>query len=320
MPHDFDDTLKKLVHANKEDFVRFVMPDQDVEVVDTLETEFKRTIIADAMIHIKVGEEPAALHFEFQARNEEDVPMRVLEYQYQGRRKHKLPIFSFVFYLQEDGEVPSSPLTWGFPRYPGDVLQFNYKVIDLATMSAEELRSTGLAGVMPLMILTRDGATREVAEEIMTDLGATGKDEALLTAYVLIGLVFDKKTAEDRQWLRRRWHAMSERLKDNWFYKEITEEAREEERKKLEAERKRELEEERKKLEAERRQELDRWRQTMQRLVQERFAGPKMALLAEGQAAIITDPNVLQDLILKLAVARSEEEAKDYLLSWRKAS
>jgi hypothetical protein len=32
-------------------------------------------------------------------------------------------------------------------------------------------------------------------------MGATGKDEALLTAYVLIGLVLDKKTAEDRQWL-----------------------------------------------------------------------------------------------------------------------
>ncbi len=302
MPHDFDDTLKKLVQANKEDFVRFVMPDHGVEVLDTLDTEFKRTIIADAMIHIKVGNVPAALHFEFQARNEEDVPDRVLEYQFQGRRKHKLPIFSYVFYLQDDGEVPSPPLTWGFPEYPEDVLQFQYKVIDLARMSAEELRATGLPGIMPLMILTRDGATREVAEEIMTDLGATGKDEALLTAYVLIGLVFDKKTAEDRQWLKRRWRTMSERLKDNWFYQEITEEAREETR------------------EQDRKQELERWRQTMQRLVQKRFASQKMELLAEGQAAIINDPDVLQDLILKLAVARNEEEALDYLLSWRKAS
>lgn len=57
----------------------------------------------------------------------------------------------------------------------------------------------------------------------------------------------------------------------------------------------------------------------MQMLVQRRFANQKMALLAEGQAAIINDPDVLQDLILKLAVARTEQEAQDYLLSWRKA-
>lgn len=327
MPHDFDDTLKKLVNAHKEDFVRFVMPDQEVEIVDTLETEFKRTIIADSMIHILISSLPAGVHFEFQARYEEDVPMRVLEYQLQGRRKHKLPIFSYVFYLQEDGEVPSAPLTWDFPGYPQDVLQFQYKVIYLARMSAEELRATGLPGILPLMILTRDGATREVAEEIMTDLGATGKDEALLTAYVLIGLVFDKKTAEDRQWLKRRWRAMSERLKDNWFYQEITEEAREdgikkgreEERKKQEEERKKQ-EEERRQREEERKQELDRWRQTMQNLVKRRFAGRRMTLLAEGQAAIITDVDVLQDLVLKLAMARDETEAQDYLLGWREAS
>lgn len=105
---------------------------------------------------------------------------------------------------------------------------------------------------------------------------------------------------------------MSERLKDNWFYKEITEEAREDERKKVV--------EEYKKLEEERKRELDRWRQTMQGLVQRRFAGRRMTLLAEGQAAIITDVNVLQDLVLKLATARDEQEAQDYLLGWGEAS
>lgn len=185
MAHDFDDTLKKLVNANKEDFVRFVMPDQDVEVVDTLDTEFKRTVIADSMIQVLLRRIAAGIHLEL-------------------------------------------------------------------------------------------------------------------------------------------WHAMSERLKDNWFYKEITEEAREqgreEERKKLEEERK-ELEEERKKLEEEeRKQELEAWRQTMQRLVQKRFADRRMALLAKGQAAIITDLDVLQDLVLKLATARDEQEAQDYLLGWGEAS
>ena len=114
---------------------------------------------------------------------------------------------------------------------------------------------------------------------------------------------------------------MSERLKDNWFYQEITEEAREEGIKKGREDARKELEEEYKKLEEEeRKRELEAWRQTMQSLVKRCFAGRRMALLAEGQAAIITDVNVLQALVLKLAVARDEEEAQDYLLGWRKAS
>lgn len=62
------------------------------------------------------------------------------------------------------------------------------------------------------------------------------------------------------------------------------------------------------------------FQETMLSLVQARFANQKMELLAEGQAAIIHDPKILQDLIVKVGSAHSEEEAQDYLLSWKKAS
>lgn len=98
---------------------------------------------------------------------------------------------------------------------------------------------------------------------------------------------------------------MSDRLKDNWFIQEITQEATERVR-----------EEERKKLEEERKQELERLRQILLSFVQARFADQKMERQARGQAALIDDPKILQDLILKIGLASTAEEAQDYLLSW----
>ena len=143
----------------------------------------------------------------------------------------------------------------------------------------------------------------------MTDLEVAGKEDSLLTAYMLITLVFDKKSQEDQDWLKRRWNVLSDELRDTWVYQEILKEGREAGR-----------EEERRKWEEERKQELERWRHTMLGVVQRRFANQKMELLAEGQAAIIHDPTILQDLILKIAAADTEEEAQDYLLSWKKSS
>ena len=40
----------------------------------------------------------------------------------------------------------------------------------------------------------------------------------------------------------------------------------------------------------------------------------------EKGAAIIKDPKILQDLIVKVGAAQTAEEAQDYLLSWEEAS
>ena len=49
-------------------------------------------------------------------------------------------------------------------------------------------------------------------------------------------------------------------------------------------------------------------------LVQTRF--PKLKTLMRGQIAIIQEPEILEDLLLKVAIAQTQEEAQDYLLSW----
>ena len=57
-------------------------------------------------------------------------------------------------------------------------------------------------------------------------------------------------------------------------------------------------------------------RQALLAIMQARFPSPRMIRQAKGQAAIIDDPAVLQDLIVKVSLAESAEEAERYLLDW----
>jgi predicted transposase YdaD len=330
MSGKYDDVLKTLVNARQEDFARWVLPligGQEVRVVKPLKTEFHRHLLADDIWQVIVDDADVVFHYEFQTTSDKEMPERGLEYQFQSLREHHLPIWTFLIYLKKDGPLPTPP--WYSPPVGGrSSITFDYTVIDLSSMTAEELRKTGLSGILPLMILTRDGATREVAEEIMIGLEPLGDDEVGIVAYTLIALTLKHKG--DHEWLSKRWKSMSDKLKDNWFIQEITEDARketekrvrEEERRKLEEEqRKREeeqrkREEEQRKREEERRQEIERWRQTVVGLVEARFKNQKVSRIAKGQAALINDPQQLQGLLLKVGLASTAEEAEDYLLSW----
>jgi type II secretory pathway component PulM len=84
-------------------------------------------------------------------------------------------------------------------------------------------------------------------------------------------------------------------LRESWVYQEIAEQSREEERQ----------------------QELQRQRQAIIGFVQRLF--PEITALAEQQTAKITDPEMLQTVILKLLDAQVLEEARQILLSINKS-
>ena len=319
MSGPYDKALKRLVDDNPEDFAHWAMQfleGQQVVVIDKRATEFNTTLTADAILDVVMDGERILLHFEFQAKNEKDVPLRALEYHVRALRQYKLPTFSFVIYLKEDGNPPESPMRCSC--FGKRTIRFDYAIIDLSEMKADDLRQIGLPGLQPLMILTQDGATREVAEEIMTMLEVTGKGDTLLTAYMLITLVFGKKSQEDREWLQRRWNIMSDILRDTWVYQEILKEGQEKGIEKgIEKGREIGLEEG---IEKGRQEGLEALRQAMLGLVQARFSDKKIERQARGQAAIIKDPKILQDLIVKVGAAQTAEEAQDYLLSWKEAS
>ena len=162
-------------------------------------------------------------------------------------------------------------------------------------MAPDEFRQLGLPGIQPFMILTKGGATREVAEEIFTNLKEAGKSDSLAAAYTLASLAFGKENGIEQNWLLRRLSDMHDVLRDTPVYQEMTKWAREEERL----------------------QNLRSLRDLVISFVQARFPDSRMLQLAKSQVATIDDPKILEKLILKVGLAQTPEEVQRYLLDWR---
>jgi predicted transposase YdaD len=295
MATPYDDTFKIFVSENAQDFTSWLV--KGAQVQEKLLTEFEGLKLqADALLALFVPEtgEELLLQIECQSKKDPDMPERLLEYHLRARREHKRSVYSCVIYLRDDGEVQQSPLTW---TVLGDqeVLRFHYLVIEVAKMRPDEFRQLHLPGLLPFMVLTRGGATREMAEEIFTGLEQAEKRDTLAAAYTLVSLAFGKENRTEQDWLLRRVSDMDDVLRDTPVYQEMTRWAREEG-----------LQEGR---QAGRQEGLQ---QALLAILTERF--PKLLRLAKKQMAVIEEPEILQLLIVKMSIAQSAEEAKQYLL------
>jgi predicted transposase YdaD len=149
-----------------------------------------------------------------------------------------------------------------------------------------------VSGLLPLLPLTKDGARREVVEEMITGLVSAEKTETLWIGYALASRVLK----DDLKWLKRRFAMLEDILRDTPVYQEVLAEGVEQgieqgiKEGKLEAQ-----------------------RQTLLDVVQERFPG--ITHLAKKQADAIEDPDVLRHLIVKMSIVQTSTEAEHYLLT-----
>jgi predicted transposase YdaD len=166
----------------------------------------------------------------------------------------------------------------------------------LGKLAAGELLQTGLVGLLPLLPLTKDGARREVVEEMISGLISAEKTESLWIGYALASKVL----TDDLNWLRRRFAMLEDILRDTPVYQEVLAKGVEEGLEKgVEKGR------EEGKLEAQ--------RQTLLDIVEERF--PAITHVARRQAEAIKDPDVLRRLTVKISVVKTSQEAEQYLLN-----
>jgi len=76
-----------------------------------------------------------------------------------------------------------------------------------------------MEGPLPLLPLTQGGNSREVVEETIAQLQATGHQDLLPLSYVFAALVFTKAT--DKLWLKERFYKMHDILEGSWAYQGI---------------------------------------------------------------------------------------------------
>jgi hypothetical protein len=227
------------------------------------------------------------VHIEFQSTNDPNIGERLLEYSFDAKREHKLPVYSCVIYLRDYGDVQQPPMHWEVANGL-EVLQFHYRSIELGKIHIEDFRQTRRVGLLPLLILAKGGATYEVVEEVIAELEAAEKPELLPITELLASLVF--KNEADQVWIERTLAMLKDPLRDTPTYQRFLKEGRE----------------------LERQQSLERQRQTLLEIVQVRF--PKLLHLTKGLATITSDPDVLERLIVKMGTAQTLKEAQEYLM------
>lgn len=287
MPKPYDDAMKKLVGGNPQDLVSWVLPGAQFGKQLPFELSVEN-IYADGLLQVSLDGNEFLAHIEFQSSYDGHIGERLLEYNVLASRQyHYLPVYSCVIYLKNHSEVPMSPLIRGLPNGE-EVVRFHYRSIELGKLVAGELLQTGLVGLLPLLPLTKDGARREVVEEMISGLVSAEKTESLWIGYALAS----RAMKDDLQWLKRRFAMLEDILRETPVYQEVLAEGEEKGR-------------EEGKLEAQ--------RQTLLDIVQERF--PAIARLAKRQADAIKDPEVLRHLTVKISVVKTSQEAEQFLLN-----
>jgi predicted transposase YdaD len=286
MPKPYDDAMKRLVGGNPQDLVSWVIPGAQFGKQLPFELSVEN-IYADGLLQATLDGKEFLAHIEFQSSYDGRIGERLLEYNVLASRQYNyLPVYSCVIYLKNHNSVPHSPFLRGLPNGE-EVVRFHYRSIELGKLVAGELLQTGLVGLLPLLPLTKDGARREVVEEMITGLVSAEKTESLWIGYALASKVLK----DDLKWLKRRFAMLEDILRDTPVYQEVLAEGME------------------KGLE----QGLETQRQTLLDIVQERF--PAIARLAKQQAEAIEDPEMLRRLTVKISIVKTSKEAQQYLLN-----
>lgn len=310
MAKPWDRSLKRLFKIVPEDLVAWLLPEATfVSVVSPeLDSEDNESeaIYPDLLFEVQLNQARVILHVEFQRSRDSQMAERLWEYNLKTTRQYGCPVWSVVIYLKKDGKVAKSPLTQQLPN--GRLVRhFEFDVVCLWQIPTQELQQKGLPGLLPLLPLTKNGLRREVVEEVITGLLQVKKEvlqgELLTMAYVIASLAFGKADKADQKWLIWRFAQMYDLLEDTPAYQHIKKQGLLEG---LEKGRKEGL------LEGEKKGGIEALRQTLQHIVAARF--PKLTRLARGQSMIIDDPKELDNLIVKISLAKDIEEAKNCLI------
>jgi predicted transposase YdaD len=326
LPGPWDSHLKSLMAYAAQDYLSWLIGDAIIDedfkpdIDEELSPHLLRQINADSFYGFHIGSNKYAMHLEFQSRRDRNMARRLWEYNVIASCKFKRPIYSIVIFLQKDAVNTASPYIV-YDHNGSEIHHFQFTAVKLWELPTEMVFEKRFHGLLPLAPLTREGHHRDVVEKMITGLQADNANEELFfLAYGLSSLAFEK--FDDREWLEWRFRMLDEILNDSWAFQQLRQSAEAEGLKKgLEAGREAGLEAG---LEAGREAGLAAGREEgrgegLQRdfgilsaFVQARF--PVLLPLAEECKRVIASTEILQQLVLDVTLAQSEDEARQHLI------
>ena len=157
---DFDSVSKYLIHHYPDDFARFTLGRDDVEVVEVIDPE-QLTVEArqtDSLLRVRLGGKEGLVHTEFQTTDSTHPPMPQRMAGYIGRaiEQHGLPVFSSVIYLRPDAGRRDPG--YYLQEHPGHRIMIEYKVLRLSELDGRPILAAGPSGLLPLVPLMQPPA------------------------------------------------------------------------------------------------------------------------------------------------------------------
>lgn len=314
MAKPWDKALRWLIRTNPQAFIGLLVPDAHFIRAhpDILEPE---KLEVDGLLEVLINDKVGLINIEFQTYNDSTMGERLARYNMITRFKYELPVLSCVIWLLKDGNVPQSPLTLDFLGVY-DVITFNYLSVEIAQLTPESFLDSNQIGLLPLVSLTKGGTNREVIQRMfreiqsLEDIEEKDRQDVEFIAFTLASLVLKRTNVNDIEWLKRSFHRMHDIIKESPIYQEVLQEGEDRGLQRgIQQGLQRGLQQGRQEG------ELIASRKMLLVLVQARSA--KMLEQARIQAEQIENQTILEDLITKIALAQTEEEAEHYLLSWR---
>lgn len=296
----WDRRMKRLFRKAPEDIVRWLFPDAEYQRVVSSELEGE-PIFADHLFEVTLNGKRFLLHIEFQRNHDPGMAGRLWGYNVRATLQYDCPVWSCVIYLKKVKTIEQALLVKELPNGQ-PVHRFDFSIIKLWEIPTEEMWEKGLPGLYPLLVLTREGARREVIEGVIMALMQPGNEQVskadlLMLTYGFASLVFENE--EDQNWLIGRFAMLDDILMETRAFQEIA----------RKAEAKGEARGEAKGLE----EGLEEFREAIVSLVQARFSNIGLTRLAKMHVDNIHQIPILRDLIVKIGTAQTPQEVQSLL-------
>lgn len=232
------------------------------------------------------------MDIEWQSTKNERMDDRLLGYSHELTRLHGEPVRSVVIYTQPVSDVPQSPLIRTIPCDPlpegNEAITFRFANMEVCKKSVEELRALDLDAFTVLMVLCKDGRTPAILDEILERL-LKNKNERVESIAVTFYFASKVLTSEkDWKFLERKREMLKDIIQDSWLFLKVLEEGREEGRE-------------------------EGFERSIEVMVQARF--PDLLTFVKDRLASLADRSKLQEILILVGTARTEEEVRQSLLA-----
>lgn len=203
---EFDVISKALIQTYPQDFVRFALAQDDVEVLEVLDTEQPtvETHRMDSLMRVRIDGTEALVHHEFQTTDSTPsaMPLRMAGYMGRMLEQYGLPVYSHVIYLRPNaGRHDRGEYVQDRPGYR---VVIQYKVIRLSELAGQAILDGGYAGLLPFAPLMQPPEGLAAAPWLRQcvqraealPMAAETKANFLTDLVILSGLVYDYQTIQ----------------------------------------------------------------------------------------------------------------------------